>query len=57
MLGVEGERVSEEEVGSFLERNSSQGIEPALVSLLKLLGESLIGLECSVGHFANHAQR
>lgn len=57
VLGVKGEWVSKEEVWSFFDRNSSKGIEPALVSLLKLLRESLVGLERSVGHFANYTQR
>lgn len=56
VLGVEGERVSKEEVWSFFDGNSSQGIEPALVSLLKLLGECLVGSECSVSHFVNNTQ-
>lgn len=57
VLGVEGEWVSKEEIWSFFNRNSSQGIEPALVSLLKLLGECLVGSECSVSHLVNNTQR
>jgi hypothetical protein len=56
VFGVEWERVSEEEVRPFFDGDSSEGIEPAFVSLLELLGESLVGLECSVSHFANNSK-
>lgn len=52
MFGVVWEGVSEEEIWSLFDGDSSEGVEPALVSFLKLFGEGLISPECSVCHLA-----
>ena len=57
MFHVVWEGVFEVEVRAFFKWDSSEGVEPTLVTLLQLFGEGFVAFEGSVGHFANDSQR
>ena len=57
MFPEEGERVAEEEIGSFFEWDSSQSIEPAFVPFLEFFGEGFVSSEGAISHFTDDTQR
>lgn len=55
MLDEEWEGSLEEIIRSLLERNTLESIKPALVPLLKLLGEGLISVVGSACHIKKNS--